>query len=64
MPLVIAKVAQEYPFGVKRAPGDKFEVEAEHVKLLEALGRIGPDESPVEEAAQEPRQRRSSRKAA
>lgn len=40
MPEVVAKVAQQYPVGTWRQPGDRFHVEPEHVRLLAAIGRI------------------------
>lgn len=42
MPEMVAKVAQEYPVGTKRSPGERFHVNPEHVKLLTVIGRVEP----------------------
>lgn len=54
MPEMIAKVAQEYPVGTKRSPGEAFHVDQNHVRLLVAIGRV---EYPAGEGAQEPKRR-------
>lgn len=42
MPKVVARTAFEYPPGQHRNPGDEFEVEERHVRILVAIGRIDP----------------------
>jgi hypothetical protein len=40
MPLRKSKVEHEYPLGVMRKVGEKFDVEQQHVEILLKLGRI------------------------
>jgi hypothetical protein len=55
MPQMIATSEIEYPPGKHWKPGDHFEVEDAHAKLLEKLGRAKfPDERPIGDAAVTP----------
>lgn len=46
MPIRTSKTAHEYPYGHPRKPGEEFEVAAQDIPLMLALGRIepGPDD--------------------